>query len=70
MEITTRKCLYHALFVNEDAAQLASTTFCSVDGAPLFLVTIDTFEIAVTRPKALSKGDDACVFRVERGQRT
>jgi acyl-homoserine lactone acylase PvdQ len=66
LEVRTRKCLYHAIFSAENVPHLATTTCCSVDGVPWFPNQGEKFHINVTRLKALSQGDDACVLRVER----
>ena len=66
LEIATHRCLYFSLFANEDVSHLATTTCCSVDGASWFPDNGRRFDMEVTRPKALSQGDDTCLLRVEK----
>ena len=70
-EMTTPRCLYVDLFRREGAETLATTTCCSVDGEAWFGGDGNDRRrrtVSVRRVQALSRGDDACVVRVERAK--
>lgn len=65
LEMSTRRCLYHTLYALEGSPELAAATCCGVDGEVWF-AHAGRFGLCVTRPEALSAGDEKCALRVER----